>query len=175
MQNGDPAVLGMPDKDKPGLISFYCETTHRQMVTDDLTDNSKRNGQCKRAIQIEDRKCEQFESEKQDVEAQSQQDADNTAKPTIVTNPTVIGNNKNDFFAQTVNDGYNFLSEIIINENQSFVSDQLREDNTVAADAKQTSKIHTNDNESFVSDQCNVPHLEPQAIQKKKKRKQEKK
>ena len=44
----------------------------------------------------------------------------------------------------------------------------------VAANAKQTSEIHTNDNESFISYQYRYPDLEVQRIQKKKKRKLEK-
>ena len=136
MQDSGPAVLGMPDIDKLCLISFNCETTDRQVASDDITDNSKRNGQCKRAIQIEVRKCEQFESEKQDAEGQSQQDVDNAAKPTTITNPTVMGNNnnKNDFLTETINnDSNSFLSEPITNENKSFVSDQFRKDDTAAA------------------------------------------
>ena len=110
----------MPDIDKLCLISSDCKTIGRQVASDDITDNSKRNSQCERAIQIEGGKCEHFESEKYDAEGQSQQNTDNTAKPTIVTNPMITGNNnnKNDFFAETVNNDCNiFLSEVIINEN----------------------------------------------------------
>ena len=54
-------------------------------------------------------------------------------------------NNKNDLFAETINnDSDTFLSELIIIENKSFVSDQLRKNGMVAANAKQTSKVHTN-------------------------------
>ena len=66
---------------------------------------------------------------------QIQQNADNAAKTTIVTNPMVTGNdnNKIDFFAETLNNGSNsFLSELIINENQSFLLDQVRIDGTAA-------------------------------------------
>ena len=98
-------MLGISDRDNLGILTINGETIDRQVVSDDITDNSKRHGQCKRTIQIEGGKCEQFESEKQDAEAQSQQNADNTAEPTICTNPTVTGNNnnKNDFFVETVN------------------------------------------------------------------------
>ena len=128
VQDGSPAVLGMSDIDKLSLISFNCETIGRQVALDDIIDNSKRNSQCNRAIQTEGGKCKQFESEKQDAEAQSQHNTYNTAKPTIVTNPMVMGNNnnKNDSFAETINyDSDGFLSELIINENKRFVSDQL--------------------------------------------------
>ena len=74
VQDGSPAVLGMQDIDKLSLISFNCETTHRQVVTDDIIDNRV----CKSLIQIESGKCEQFEGEKQDEEPQSQQNTDNT-------------------------------------------------------------------------------------------------
>ena len=140
------------------------------MVSDDITDNSKRNGQCERAIQIDGRKFEQFESEKQDAEEQSQPNADNTAKQTIVTNPMFMGNNK-EFFAEAINnDSDSFLSELIINENKSFVSDRLRKDDTVAANTKQPSEIHTNENKGFISDQYKDPDLEIQTVQKKKKK-----
>ena len=44
VQDYSQAVIGMPDIDKLSLISFYCETIGRQMVSDAVTDNSKRNG-----------------------------------------------------------------------------------------------------------------------------------
>ena len=103
VQDGGPAVLGMPDIDKLSLISFNCETTHRQVTVDDSVDNNE----CESQIQIGGRKCKQFESEKQIAEAQSQHNADNTAKPTIVTNPMVTGSNNsnNDLVAETINNG----------------------------------------------------------------------
>ena len=76
--------------DKLSLISLNCETTHMQVGVDDNADNGKHEN----PIQIKCGKCEQLESEKQDTEAQSQHNAGNTAKPNIVTNPTVMGNNK---------------------------------------------------------------------------------
>ena len=45
MQGSSPAVLGMPDIDKLSLISFKCETIGRQVASDNITDNSKRNHQ----------------------------------------------------------------------------------------------------------------------------------
>ena len=81
-----------------------------------------------------------------------------------------MGNNKNNFFAETINNGSNsFLSELIINENKSFVSDLLRKEDMVAANVKQTSEIHTNENKGFISDQCGYPDLEAQIIQKRRK------
>ena len=58
----------------------------------------------------------------------------------------VMGDNSNEngFSSETTNkDRNSFLSELIIYENQSFVSHQLRKDDMVAANAKQTSEIHT--------------------------------
>ena len=43
------------------------------------------------------------------------------------------------------------------------------------AGAKKTSKMHTNDNESFISDQYKDQDFRAQKMQKKKKRKQKKK
>ena len=153
----------MPDIDTLSLIPLTCETTHRQVAVHDSADNSE----YKSSIQTEGGKCEQFESEKQDAEAQSQHNADNTAKPTIFTNPMVMGNNSNEksFSAKTINkDSNSFLSELIINENQSFISDQLRKGDMAAAGIRQKSEIHTNDNESFISDQYKDPDLEAYTI-----------
>ena len=41
VQIGSPAVLGMPDIDKLGLISLIYDTTHRQVAADDSRDNSE--------------------------------------------------------------------------------------------------------------------------------------
>ena len=109
---------------------------------------------------------------------QSQDNADNTVESSIVTNPMVIGNNSNEssFYSGTINKDCDiFLSELIINKNQSFVSDQLRKDNTVTADVKQTSKIHTSDSEGFISDNYKDPDIEAQTIQKKKESRRKRK
>ena len=132
----------------------------------------KRNCQCERAIQTEGGKFETYENKRQDVEVQSQHNADNTPESSIVTNPMVIGNNSNEnsFSSGTINkNSKNCLSELIINENQSFVSDQLRKDNMAPAEAKQTSRIHTNDNESFTLIDYKDPDLEVQTIQRRRK------
>ena len=71
---------------------------------------------------------------------QSQHNADNRAKSSIVTNPMVMGynSNENSFSTEAINrDSNSFLLELIINENQSFVSDQLRKYDVMAANAKQ--------------------------------------
>ena len=122
-------------------MPFNSDTIHRQVAVDKSADNRNHKSQ----IQIDSGKWEQFESEKQDTEAQSQHDADNTAQPTVVTYAIVMGNNSNEksFSAETINkDSNSFLSELIINENQSFVSDRLRKDDTAAANAKQTRDTH---------------------------------
>ena len=40
MQNGSPAVLGMQDIAKIGLISINYDTMHRQLAEDDSIDDS---------------------------------------------------------------------------------------------------------------------------------------
>ena len=40
VQDGGPAVLGIPDIDKLSLISFNCKTTDRQVEKDDIIHNS---------------------------------------------------------------------------------------------------------------------------------------
>ena len=81
-----------------------------------------------KAVQAEGSTPESSTSKRQDADTQSQHNADNTTKPRVVTNPTVTGNNNNE---------NSFLSELSINENQSFVSEQLRADDTVANIKKQ--------------------------------------
>ena len=129
------------------ILTINCETIGKQAASDENKDNSKRNCQCKTVIQIEGGKFESYENKRQDAEAQRQHNADNTAESIIVTYPIVISNNSNEnsFSSQKINkDSNTFLSEVTINEIQSFVSDQLRKDNTVTGDTKQTNEIHTN-------------------------------
>ena len=67
-----------------------------------------------------------------------------------------------------------FFSELIIYENQSFLSQQLRE-NDMAANVKQASERDNNNSESFISYQAKDPDLDANTILTKKKRKQKKK
>ena len=152
-QDGSSAVLGMPDIDNLVVLAINCEEIGRHLTSDKNTDNSKGNCLCKKVIQTEGRKFESYKNKRQDAEAQSQHNADNITKSSIVTNPTVIGNNSNEnsFSEKTINKYSNsFFSELIINENKSFASDQFRKDHMSAANAKQTSEIHINGNESLI-------------------------
>ena len=95
-------------------------------------------------------------------------------QPSIVTSPMFIGNNsnKNSFLWQAINkDSNSLISELIINENQSFVSYLLRKDDITVANSKQINKIYNKNSESFIS----YLDIEVQTIQNKKKRKQKKK
>ena len=125
VQNGTLPVLGMQDIDKLGLISIIYDTTHRQEAEDDTVDNSESTSQTEGGI------CEQFKGKNQEEEAQSTQDADNTPKPPIVTNPMLMGNNNNnndlitDLIADTrINGSIDFFSELL--NNHSFPSDAER-------------------------------------------------
>ena len=131
-----------------------------------------KNCQCERAVQTEDGKLVSYAYNRQDVDAQkhskqkvahlravqmrndtdtqSQHNADNANEPSVITNPVVMGNNNNK---------NSFLSELIINENQRFVSEQLREDDTVT-NIKQASQRENNSSESFISDQSKDPDME---------------
>ena len=199
-QIGSPAVLGMQDIAKLGLISINYDTTHRQVAEDDSIDNSES------PRQTEGGKCEQFKGQKQDAETQSTQDAYNTPKPPIVTNPMVIGNNYNsndlieDLIANTRNNGsIDFRSELL--SNHSLVSDEERKNDTktkntqincdtinciseplinhsfVSEEEKkddttmENTKINTNEHESFISDILKDIGMEAPTPQKKKKRK----
>ena len=82
----------------------------------------------------------------------------------------VMGNNNNDSNSplEPVNkDSKSFFSELIINENHSFVSEQFRE-NDMSVNVKQTSG-RDNNSESFVSNQAKDPDIDVNAIQTKKK------
>ena len=64
----------------------------------------------------------------------NQHNADKTAKPSAIINPRVMGrsNNENSIPSESTNkDTNSFFSELIINENQGFVLEQLREDDMV--------------------------------------------
>ena len=162
VQDGGPAVLGMPDIDKLGLISVNCKNTKRQVAKDDIIDNSMSES----PIQTNGGKCEQFEGEKQDAEPQSQQNGDNTPKSPIVTNPMLMGNNNNDLVAETrKHDSISLLSELLIN--QSFVSGEERKDDMTMENAKINSNVH----ESFIPDILKDLGMEAPTPQKKKRRK----
>ena len=103
VQDSSLAVLGMPDIDNLDVLPINCETIGRKVASDENID-SKRNCQHERAFQTEGRKFESYENKRQDTEVQSQHNADNTAESSIVTNPTVISNNRNEnsFFSETI-------------------------------------------------------------------------
>ena len=106
------------------------------------------------------------------MEKQNQHNADNTAKPSVITNPMVTGNNNNEnnFLSEPINkDSNSVFSELIINENQSLVSEKLREDD-MAANVKKSERDNSN-NESFISDQAKDPDIVENTKQNKKNRK----
>ena len=112
--NSRSVMLGMQDIDKLSLISVNCNTTHRKVAKGDKVDNSDSTSQ------TESCKCKQFTGEKQETEVQSTQDAENTSKLPIVTNPMVMGNNNNhkELIAELIadtrnNDSIDFLSELL--------------------------------------------------------------
>ena len=142
----------MQDIAKIGLKSINYNTMHRQVAEDDSSESPS---------QTEGGKCEQFKGERQEAETKSTQDADNTPKPPIVTNPMVMGNNNNDLtadlIADTRNDGStDFLSELL--SNHSLVSDEVRKNDMMTKNTQ--SNCNSIDfmsepliNQSFVSDE----------------------
>ena len=86
-------MLGMPDMDNHDVQATNCETIGRQVAPDEDKDSSERNCQHERTIQTEGGKFESCENKRQDAEAQSQHNAENTAASSIVSNPMVRGNN----------------------------------------------------------------------------------
>ena len=110
---------------------------------------------------------------RQDAEMQNQHNVDNTAKPSATTNPTIMGknNNENSFPSGSTNEATNIsCSELIINENQGFVSEQLREDDMVA-NVKQTSKRDNYNSKSCISDQAEDSDIDTEKKGKHNKKK----
>ena len=116
-------------------------------------------------------KSESCTNKRQDADAQEQFNADNIAKPSVILNQMVMGNinNENSFPSGQINkDRNSFLLELILNENQSFVLEQLRE-NDMVANVKETSKRDYNNSESFISDQAKDPNIDMNAIKLRRK------
>ena len=124
----------MQDIDKLSLISVNYNTMHRQVAKDDSVHNSESPRQTGGG------KCEQFKGKKQEAEAQSTQNADNTPKPPIVTNPMVVGNNNNnELIADLIadirnNDSIDFLPELLNNHN--LISDADSKDDVMTKTCK---------------------------------------
>ena len=93
---GSPALLGMPDIDNLGILTINHETIDRHLGSGNNEDNRKRNCQYKGAVQTEGGIPESCTNKRQDAERQNQCNADNTAKPSFITNPMVTGKNKNE-------------------------------------------------------------------------------
>ena len=145
MPGSGPALFGMPDIDNLGVLTILYTTIGRQLASDDNADDRKRNCKYEKTVQTEGKMPESCTDKRQDAETQWQHNTENTTEPSIITNPTVIGNkNENNFPPESTNrDTNNFFSELIINEIQGCVSEQLRE-HDMASNAKQTSKRDNN-------------------------------
>ena len=91
-----PAFLGMQDIDKLGVLTINYKTIGMKLASDNSMDNRKRNCQYERAVQMEDRIPESCTNKRQDAEAQNQHNANNTAEPSVISNPMVMGNNYNE-------------------------------------------------------------------------------
>ena len=170
-----PAFLGMPDIDNLGVLTINCKTIGRQFASDNKTDNRKRNHQCEKAVQTKGGMSESCTNKMQDVETQSQHNADNTTEPSVIGNQTDMCNNNDEksFPSESTNEDTNsFFSELIINETQSFVSEHLREDD-MPTTVKQVRD--SNNSERFILDQPKDPDIGANKIQTKKKRKQKEK
>ena len=152
------------------MLIIDDETIGRQLALGDNAYSRQRNCQYERPVQTGGRNFESYADNRQDVDAQkavqtegstpdsstnkrhdvdtqSQHNADVTTKPSVITNPMVMGNNNNENI---------FLSELIISENQNFVSQQLREGDTVT-NIKQAGQRDNNSSEIFISDQSKKP------------------
>ena len=93
-ENG-PALLGMPDIDNLGVLTMNFEAIgrHHKMImqttgrkTANTKEQFKQKAGCLRAVQTRGRMKKQ----------KTQDNAYNTADPSVITNPMVMGNNNND-------------------------------------------------------------------------------
>ena len=103
----------MPDIDNLFVLAINCETIGRQVASYEREHRQQEQLPMQKSNSNRGGKFDSHENKWQDADAQSQHNADNTAKSSIVTNPTVTGNNSNEnnFFSDTINkDGYSFLS-----------------------------------------------------------------
>ena len=186
VHNGSPAVLGMQDIDKLGLISVIYSTKCRQVTKEDSRDISES------PRQTEGSKCEQFKGMKQEAETQNIQDTDNT-------NPKVTGNNNKELIAdKRDSDSIDVLPELL--NNQSLISGTEIEDDMMTIDMQincdsfdcisesfisqhfvaveekkkdmttQNVKINKNENESLILDIVIDVVMEAQTMQKKKRK-----
>ena len=152
---GGRAMLGMSNIETLGVLTINQDTTGRQLASDDNTDKIKTSGQSKKAVQTESRETESCKNKMQDANVQKQCNANNIAKPSVDTNPMVMGNNNN--------------------SNKSFLSQQIAEDN-MKTNVKQTNqKNKKDDNGSFHSDQYKKNGMEAFIKQMEKKKTKQKK
>ena len=99
-----PALLGMPEIETLGILAINYEHS-RQDVDIKIKCN---------AVEM----AESCSSRRQDVDAQKQYNADNTAKPDVVPNAIVTGSNNNK--------NQSFFSDPLINDYLGFLSEQFR-------------------------------------------------
>ena len=81
-----------------------------------------------KAVHAEGGKPESCTNQRPDTNVQKQCNANKKTKPSVIINPMVMGNNNNDSSSSSkpINKDNNYLtSEMIIKENQSFVSEHF--------------------------------------------------
>ena len=145
------ALLGTADIDTLGILTINRETIGRQLTPGDNPDKWQRNCQSERAeggklesctnnrqdvdaqkaVQPESGRLESCKNKRQDTDIQKQCSADNKPKSSVMASPMVMGKitNDNNFLSEQINsDNKSFFLELIINGNQSFLSEQFRED-----------------------------------------------
>ena len=133
------------------------------MAPDNNADKRHRNLKCETVIQTEGRRLESYAYNRQDVDVHKQNNAD---EPVVDPTPMFMGNiNKR---SQSLH------ANKIINNNQSFLSEQLTDDD-MKMNVKQTKQINNNnDSESFLSDQSRDVDIEAKTKQTNNKTKQKK-
>ena len=107
--NGSPAVLGLQDIDRLGMLSINCNSKKNRQVAEESNEDKGKSPR-----QTKGNRHEQLKSGEQETETQNTQDAN--------YNPTVMGNNNTESIYS--------LSEVLINQN-SIAGTETKDDATI--------------------------------------------
>ena len=142
----------MLDVETLGVPTINHDTIERQFASDKNIDKRRTSGKCEGTVQTEGREPISCTSKMQGVDVQIQCNANHTTEPGIGANPMFMG----------------------INNNESFFSEQIKEDDK-ETNVRQANQRNNNDNNSFISEQIREDDMKTNVSQMKKKQRQEKK
>ena len=113
------------------------------------------------------------QNKRQDADVQNQSNADNTPEPSVTSKSMVMGKNnkENNFLSGPINDDNKSLfSELTINDNQSFLSEQFIEDD-MKVNVEKTNQKNNNNSDSLISDQSKDVGIDATAKTKEEEKK----